>query len=90
MSTASTLKCLECGREYPLDRVVYNCESRGGRGLFHGTVDVVYDYEDAKERLSRGEIEARPPGVWRYVELLPVLDESNIVTMGEGEPLSEV
>ena len=34
--------------------------------------------------MRKGEVASRPPDLWRYRELLPVVDEENIVTMGEG------
>ncbi len=38
----------------------------------------------AERRMRRAEIESLPPGVWRYRELLPHLQEHQIVTLGEG------
>jgi threonine synthase len=37
-----------------------------------GPLEVVYDYDVARERLTRDAIAARAPGIWRYLELLPV------------------
>jgi len=34
--------------------------------------------------MKRSEVESLPPGVWRYRELLPQLEEHEIVTLGEG------
>ncbi|MFQ5709270.1 MAG: threonine synthase [bacterium] len=45
---------------------------------------VVYDLEKAKSALSKRDLAARNPDMWRYRELLPVLDEKNIVSLGEG------
>jgi threonine synthase len=44
-----------------------------------------YDLPGLRERLDRDEIAARPPGVWRWRELLPVIDHDAIVTLGEGD-----
>ncbi len=84
MSLARTIKCLECGKEYPLSEIIYNCGDCASKGLFRGTTDIFYDLEEAKEKYSRKVLEKRKPGVWKYTELLPILDESNVVTMGEG------
>ncbi|MFB0562898.1 MAG: threonine synthase [Candidatus Lokiarchaeia archaeon] len=84
MSFAETLRCLECGKEHPFDEIIYNCGDCGGKGLFHGTVDVIYDLEEAKEKIDRSLLEFRHPSVWKYFELLPILDKSNIVSLGEG------
>lgn len=43
-----------------------------------------YDLETLRCSNLMQEVLQRKPGVWRYFELLPLLDRSNIVTMGEG------
>ena len=43
-----------------------------------------YDLEAASRAMDRNAIARRPPGIWRYFEVMPVLDESNVVTLGEG------
>ncbi len=37
-----------------------------------GPLEVVYDYDVARSALSHEAIAARAPGIWRYLELLPV------------------
>jgi threonine synthase len=37
-----------------------------------GPLEIVYDYDVARARLTRAAIAARPPNIWRYLELLPV------------------
>ena len=37
-----------------------------------------------ERRVKRSELELLPPGVWRYRELLPPVEEHQIVTLGEG------
>ena len=37
-----------------------------------GPLDVAYDLDAVRATLSRAAVEARPPGIWRYLELLPV------------------
>jgi threonine synthase len=37
-----------------------------------GPLEIVYDHDVARERLTRESIAARAPGIWRYLELLPV------------------
>jgi threonine synthase len=69
MSYIKGLKCRECGREYPKE-ALYVCE------YCFGSLEVTYDYEKIKEKLTREEIESRPKDLWRYRELLPI----------EGEP----
>ena len=45
---------------------------------------VAYDYEEAARRITPADLRIRPHHMWRYRELLPVLDDDNIVTLGEG------
>lgn len=78
MSTLSyikALKCRECGKEYPPIRI-HACED------CFGPLDVVYRI-DAIE-LDRNSFEKRPRTLWRYKELLPIKDETNIVDLGAG------
>jgi threonine synthase len=37
-----------------------------------GPLEVVYDYTVIRDLVDRATIEQRPPGIWRYLELLPV------------------
>lgn len=69
--------CIECGREYGLMEKVYACRSCGG------LLDIEYDYEAVREHIPSAW-SRRPVGVWRYLELLPVLNPSLRVSMGEG------
>jgi threonine synthase len=79
-STGSTLTHLECtltGETFPADRLV-NVSPRG-KVLFPR-----YDLAAARRRLTKETLAARPPNLWRYKEVLPVLWERNIVSLGEG------
>lgn len=44
----------------------------------------IYDLEKVKSELARDIFSGREPNLWRYRELLPVLDERHIITLGEG------
>lgn len=59
------LRCRECGAEYD-KQPTHVCE------LCFGPLEVVYDYEAIKKRVSRASIQAGPRSMWRYAELLPV------------------
>jgi threonine synthase len=69
------LRCRVCGEEYEA-KPIYVC------GSCFGPLEVTYDYEKIKERISKREIEKRPPTIWRYRELLPVSTEP--VDLGAG------
>ena len=43
-----------------------------------------YDYEKTKETLSPSALAKRAPDLWRYWEVLPVLDQVNVASLGEG------
>jgi len=45
---------------------------------------VRYDLAAVGKSVDRDAIARRPPSLWRYRELLPVEEESDIVTLGEG------
>ncbi|MGH7723769.1 MAG: threonine synthase [Candidatus Dormibacteria bacterium] len=70
------LRCRACGRDQPAT-ATHLCE-----GCF-GPLDVVYDYAAVTAVVSRPRIEAGPPSLWRYRELLPV-DGAEVVSLGEG------
>src|SRR5947208_695588 len=65
------LKCLECGREYPL-AATHVCE------FDFGPIEVLYDYDRIGQSLTRSVIQSRPHNMWRYRELLPVAGEPTV------------
>jgi threonine synthase len=65
MSFIRALKCRECGKEYPKE-AFHVCEH------CFGPLEVVYEYEEIKKRLTRDAIASRRPNMWRYRELLPI------------------
>jgi threonine synthase len=59
------LRCRSCRRAEPLG-LSYVCPA------CFGPLEVDYDYGLAARTMTRGAIAARPAGIWRYLELLPV------------------
>jgi threonine synthase len=59
------LACRQCGRTEPLG-LLYVCAA------CFGPLEVTYDLAAAGATLTRAAIERRAPGIWRYLELLPV------------------
>ena len=70
------LRCRECGKDYP-KAAIHVCE------FCFGPLEVSYDYQAIGKVLSRSVIEARPPTMWRYAELLP-LDGAPTVGLQTG------
>ncbi len=71
------LHCSFCERTYPPRRIHNLCQC--GKPLL-----VSYDLERASTQISRGDLLKRQNNLWRYRELLPVEDERNILSLGEG------
>ena len=65
------LRCRECAREYPLG-AEHVCE------FDFGPLEVVYDYDRVKAALNRSLIQSRDKNMWRYRELLPIVDEPSV------------
>ena len=68
------LQCADCGHREPLDHPPETCSHCGG-----GWLDVVYDYERLAREWPEG-LRDRPWDMWRYQELLPLLDATHRVT----------
>ncbi|WP_338462661.1 threonine synthase [Synechococcus elongatus IITB7] len=82
-STVKALKCKECGHEYDLG-AKHVCED-----VCFGPLEVVYDYDAIRQRVSRATIEAGPNSIWRYRHFLPVTSE-DVIDVGTGmTPLVE-
>jgi threonine synthase len=71
------LKCPECGNIYNTAVVNTVCTNE----LCRSTLFAKYNLSTG---LDRSMLEGRSATMWRYKELLPVKDEGNIVTLGEG------
>lgn len=62
-------KCTLCGETYDLDEIDYVCPHHGEDGI----VDVVYDYDVIRSRMTRDRISSSLSfDMWRYKALLPV------------------
>ncbi|HLN62200.1 MAG TPA: threonine synthase [Symbiobacteriaceae bacterium] len=71
------LECARCQRTYDANAVRNLCEC-GGPLL------VRYDLKAAAAAVRPADLAGRPSNMWRYREVLPVQDEANVVTLGEG------
>jgi threonine synthase len=72
MEKIKGLRCRECGRASPA-APHHVCE------FCFGPLEVDYHYENLQRIVTRARIEAGPPSIWRYKDLLPIDGE---VTLG--------
>jgi threonine synthase len=77
-SFLSHLECTHCGSKYSPDELHTVCPNCG-KVLF-----ARYDLGGASKNSFRDELAKREWTMWRWRELMPVRDEANIVTLGEG------
>ena len=83
---ATTLRCVFCGTVYPLTHrgSCTLCARPGEESALHETLGVQYDLAALKRQLDREELARRPAGLWRYHELLPVVDPTFRIDLGAG------
>jgi threonine synthase len=67
-SCATELVCRDCGLRFPLSDTTFKCLGCG-QGL-----DIDYDYELAAARIAELGFSERPINIWRFEELLPIVD----------------
>jgi threonine synthase len=72
------LRCARCGHEVVYSPRYDKCASCGWEWL-----DLVYRHVTRDDIITNGDALART-SMWRYRKFLPVLDDRNIVSMGEG------
>ncbi len=65
MAKMKALVCRECEKEYPTE-ALHVCD------LCFGPLEVKYNYDAIKRRMSRASIQDGPTSLWRYKELLPI------------------
>ena len=71
MKYVHSLRCRECGRDYPV-APQHVCE------FCFGPLEAAYDYEAIAAEISRATIAAGPTTMWRYAPLLPAPSEGAI------------
>jgi len=72
------LECAACHLEHEARRLLNLCRECGKPLL------VRYDLERAQRTLTKESLAGRRADLWRYREVLPVADDANIVSLGEG------
>ncbi|MCX8170220.1 MAG: hypothetical protein N3D72_03930, partial [Candidatus Methanomethyliaceae archaeon] len=74
MYPKSRLKCINCGKEFGSDEIVYVC--RNCNSLLEVLIDI--------PRISLKEMAKREFSVWRYREFIPIEEDCEVVTLREG------
>jgi len=73
------LECSDCGTRYSTREIHTFCPD------CQAPLITRYDLTAARRHLDREAVRARPRGMWRWSELLPVDDPANHVNLGEGD-----
>ncbi len=69
------LRCVVCGSLYPPDPWLFTCRACGG------LLEIVVPFDS---RFEWSRVRVRRFGVWRYRELLPLADDVEPISLGEG------
>ena len=70
MKHVKCARCVRCGKEYAAEPNLTNCECGG-------ILDIIYDYDYIRTRLTRETLANRSDySMWRYRELLPVEEDT--------------
>lgn len=72
------LECAACGLEHEAQRLHNLCRECGKPLL------VRYDLEQAGRTLTKESLSGRRADMWRFREVLPVENDENVVSLGEG------
>src|SRR5262245_14239777 len=94
MTDAAFQRCIhaDCGTTAPLDAAAFQCPACGS------LMDVAYDWDRVRPPRDLREFEAKwsrrsEPlefsGVWRFRELFPFARDDQILTIGEGQTLTQ-
>ena len=73
------LECSGCGKHYAHEQIHTFCP------ICQSPLLSLYDLKRACQNVDRAEISRRKKGMWRWHELLPVLNEENQIFLGEGD-----
>jgi threonine synthase len=77
MSFVTHLECANCGQRYDATQI-HNLCAACQRPLW-----VRYNLDGLKKAFTKKTLFGRPPTIWRYLEMLPVRDVANIVSLTE-------
>ena len=72
------LECTSCGATHSADQLIRLCPE------CDKVLYARYDLDSARREADRDALAGRRSDMWRYFETMPVLDEQNVVSLGEG------
>ena len=72
------LECTYCGKVFSSEEPHRLCDDCGK------VLDPRYDISSARKSLKKEDLLYRSSNMWRYFEMMPIINESNIITLGEG------
>ncbi|MDP7626819.1 MAG: threonine synthase [SAR202 cluster bacterium] len=72
------LECTYCGKLFSSEEPHRLCDDCG-KVLYPR-----YDISSARKSLKKEDLLYRSSNMWRYFEMMPIINESNVVTLGEG------
>jgi threonine synthase len=78
-SFLSTLECSGCHAAYDFNEIHTYCP------VCQSPLLARYDLNSVRSSVDRDSISRRPKGMWRWHELLPVLNANHFVFLGEGD-----
>jgi threonine synthase len=78
MDHVTHLECSSCKKQLPPHKI-YNLCPECKLPLL-----VRYNLAKAKQNISREKLTGRPCTMWRYREVMPVVNDANVVSLGEG------
>lgn len=73
MSDTISFSCSACGREYPIETLEFRCMCGGSFKLNWASKPIPISF-----------LRERETSIWRYRESLPIMEDGNIVSLGEG------
>ncbi|HEY5140826.1 MAG TPA: threonine synthase, partial [Methylococcales bacterium] len=79
VSYLTQLICSSCGNSFSPLQIHTYCQE------CNAPILAEYDLDSIKRALDRDRIKSRPRGMWRWYELLPLIDPKNLITLGEGD-----
>ena len=78
-SSLNHLECPECHETFDPNEVQTFCHACNSPLMAN------YDLDNLRGVLKKDAVRARPRGLWRWSELLPLREVDNMITLGEGD-----